>query len=133
MKLRYFGLLFSVLFIAGCSEANLPQSQVPVEQKLIAPIEQSVETENQTATQEKVEIKKKVEGIKVEIKKETPASVPLSNDNTYINSAGNEVHSPAFAPSIPVGASARCRDGSYSFSQSRRGTCSHHGGVEEWY
>ncbi len=59
-------------------------------------------------------------------------SVPLSNDNYYTNSAGNEIHSPAYAPSQPAGASARCRDGTYSFSASRRGTCSHHGGVAEW-
>jgi hypothetical protein len=32
----------------------------------------------------------------------------------------------------PPGASARCRDGSYSFSNTRRGTCSWHGGVAEW-
>ncbi|MGC2234934.1 MAG: DUF3761 domain-containing protein [Pyrinomonadaceae bacterium] len=35
---------------------------------------------------------------------------------------------------IPTsGATARCRDGSLSYSQNRRGTCSHHGGVAEWY
>ena len=27
---------------------------------------------------------------------------------------------------------AVCRDGHYSYSQSRRGTCSHHGGVAYW-
>lgn len=32
----------------------------------------------------------------------------------------------------PEGASAKCRDGTYSFSQTRRGTCSHHGGVAVW-
>lgn len=32
----------------------------------------------------------------------------------------------------PRGASALCKDGTYSFSQSRRGTCSHHGGVAQW-
>ncbi|MFA6602064.1 MAG: DUF3761 domain-containing protein [Candidatus Paceibacterota bacterium] len=26
-----------------------------------------------------------------------------------------------------------CVDQTYSFSQSRRGTCSHHGGVVEWF
>ncbi|AHH17370.1 hypothetical protein DUF 3761 [Nocardia nova SH22a] len=31
------------------------------------------------------------------------------------------------------GATAQCRDGSYSYSQHRRGTCSHHGGVERWF
>lgn len=33
----------------------------------------------------------------------------------------------------PAGATALCRDGTYSFSQSRRGTCSLHGGVARWY
>ena len=56
----------------------------------------------------------------------------LSNNNYYTNTQGNKVHSPAYAPSQPAGASARCRDGTYSFSQSSRGTCSHHGGVDEW-
>jgi hypothetical protein len=58
----------------------------------------------------------------------------LSNNNTYTNSAGNSVHSPAASTngSIPAGATAQCRDGTYSFSQSRSGTCSHHGGVGSW-
>ena len=30
------------------------------------------------------------------------------------------------------GATAQCRDGSYSYSQHRSGTCSHHGGVDRW-
>ena len=38
----------------------------------------------------------------------------------------------AFAGSAPAGATARCRDGTYSFSQHRSGTCSHHGGVAVW-
>ena len=39
---------------------------------------------------------------------------------------------PVRVPRYPSGASAVCRDGSVSFSASRRGTCSHHGGVAEW-
>jgi len=39
---------------------------------------------------------------------------------------------PGSNSSAPQGATARCRDGSYSFSQPRRGTCSHHGEVAEW-
>ncbi len=35
--------------------------------------------------------------------------------------------------SIPAGATAKCNDGTYSFSQHRQGTCSHHGGVAVWY
>ena len=33
----------------------------------------------------------------------------------------------------PAGASARCRDGTLSYSTSRRGSCSGHGGVLEWF
>lgn len=36
------------------------------------------------------------------------------------------------APRHPSGASAICRDGTYSYSGSRRGTCSWHGGVAQW-
>ena len=42
-------------------------------------------------------------------------NVPLSNNNSYINVDGNEVHSPAYALSVPKGATAVCRDGTYSF------------------
>jgi hypothetical protein len=58
----------------------------------------------------------------------------LTSHRHYTNSAGTEVHSPAKSThdQVPAGASAKCRDGSYSFSQHRRGTCSHHGGVSIW-
>lgn len=39
---------------------------------------------------------------------------------------------PVQQESVPAGASAICRDGTYSYSQNRRGTCSHHGGVAKW-
>jgi hypothetical protein len=50
----------------------------------------------------------------------------------YRNSRGNCVPRPVRANRPPAGATAQCRDGTYSFSQSRRGTCSHHGGVARW-
>jgi len=50
----------------------------------------------------------------------------------YTNSAGQRVQSPTKASTVPSGATAQCRDGSYSFSQNHRGTCSHHGGVAKW-
>lgn len=58
----------------------------------------------------------------------------LIESGSYINSAGVQVHRPAHTDTgaPPPGASAQCRDGSYSFSMSRRGTCSHHGGVARW-
>jgi|SRR5580692_11062143 len=51
---------------------------------------------------------------------------------TYMNSKGETTKRPENCSSAPQGATAQCRDGSYSFSQSRRGTCSHHGGVAKW-
>jgi uncharacterized protein DUF3761 len=38
----------------------------------------------------------------------------------------------AAGSSDPAGATAKCKDGSYSKSQHRSGTCSSHGGVAEW-
>jgi hypothetical protein len=51
---------------------------------------------------------------------------------TYVNSQGQTVERPENCSAAPQGATAQCRDGSYSFSQSHRGTCSHHGGVAKW-
>lgn len=51
----------------------------------------------------------------------------------YTNKYGNRVQSPTIYNSKTAGATALCRDGTYSFSQNRRGTCSHHGGVAIWY
>ena len=36
-------------------------------------------------------------------------------------------------PSGPNGATAKCRDGTMSFSAHRSGTCSRHGGVAQWF
>lgn len=51
-------------------------------------------------------------------------------DGYYENVDGNCVRRPG---DDPDGATARCNDGTYSYSQNRRGTCSGHGGVDEWY
>jgi Protein of unknown function (DUF3761) len=58
----------------------------------------------------------------------------LLSHRHYKAKDGHEVHSPAKSThdQVPAGASAKCRDGTYSFSQHRRGTCSHHGGVGSW-
>jgi uncharacterized protein YraI len=63
-----------------------------------------------------------------------PTAPPQRSGTGYVNSRGEWVPSPTRTAndSAPAGASARCRDGSYSFSRSRSGTCSHHGGVAQW-
>ncbi|KKP38450.1 MAG: sh3 type 3 domain protein [Candidatus Peregrinibacteria bacterium GW2011_GWF2_33_10] len=60
------------------------------------------------------------------------APQPTNEIKYYTNSKGNTIQSPTYYNSAPSGATAKCNDGTYSFSQSRRGTCSHHGGVAQW-
>jgi hypothetical protein len=50
----------------------------------------------------------------------------------YLNRSGHWVHRPVHANRVPAGATAHCQDGTYSFSEHHRGTCSYHGGVESW-
>lgn len=40
---------------------------------------------------------------------------------------------PAAKGAGPQGATAKCRDNTYSQSRDHRGACSHHGGVATWY
>lgn len=65
-----------------------------------------------------------------------PANPPSTHSGSctggYINVDGNCIPSPSYSPSAPAGASAQCRDGTYSYSAHRRGTCSSHGGVATW-
>ena len=60
----------------------------------------------------------------------TVTNAPSCESGYYKNVDGNCIKSPG---SNSNGASAKCRDGSYSYSQHRQGTCSHHGGVAQWY
>ncbi len=53
------------------------------------------------------------------------------NNRYYVNVSGHLVHSPSCGQEH-LRPTADCRDGSVSFSEHRRGTCSHHGGVAHW-
>jgi Protein of unknown function (DUF3761) len=63
-----------------------------------------------------------------------PDESDLDNHQTYRKRNGETVHSPAHTRSgkAPTGATAQCRDGTWSFSRHRSGTCSRHGGVATW-
>ncbi|WP_329066878.1 DUF3761 domain-containing protein [Amycolatopsis sp. NBC_01480] len=58
-----------------------------------------------------------------------PTTPAACGSDYYRNSSGACVHRPS---SNPSGATAQCKDGSYSYSQHRSGTCSGHGGVKQW-
>jgi Protein of unknown function (DUF3761) len=88
------------------------------------------------------EIKKTAPDEVVVEKKESPkVTVPSPSvinvsescgSDYYRNVDGKCVHRPQALPSAPSNATARCRDGTYSYSQNHRGTCSRHGGVASW-
>jgi outer membrane biosynthesis protein TonB len=63
--------------------------------------------------------------------KPRPTASSCAGD-VYTNSDGNCVHRPTSSPSESGGATAKCKDGQYSYSQHRQGTCSGHGGVANW-
>ena len=64
-----------------------------------------------------------------------PNEQELDRHGHYENRMGKTVHQPAKSLSggVPTGATAQCRDGTYSFSQHRGGTCSSHGGATKWF
>jgi hypothetical protein len=64
-----------------------------------------------------------------------PDESTLDRHGHYVSrSDGQSVHQPARTRdgSKPPDATARCRDGTWSFSHTHRGTCSRHGGVANW-
>ena len=55
--------------------------------------------------------------------------LPECKRGYYKNVSGRCVKRPSRSP---AGATAKCRDGTYSYFQHASGTCSHHGGVARW-
>jgi uncharacterized protein DUF3761 len=60
--------------------------------------------------------------------KSTPAATttPASSGSAM---SGGSMSGPAATAGAPAGATAKCKDGTYSMSKTHSGTCSHHGGV----
>jgi len=63
-----------------------------------------------------------------------PAAAPAASTPAAAKSSTASKSAPTAAASNtdPTGATAKCKDGTYSKSQHRSGTCSSHGGVAEW-
>ena len=56
---------------------------------------------------------------------------------TWLAAAALAIAAPLFTGAVaaqaPKGATAKCKDGTYSFAKTHSGACSRHGGVAEWY
>jgi hypothetical protein len=63
-----------------------------------------------------------------------PGTALAQSTRQYYRSVdGSEVHGPTTQKSSQYGReTAICEDGTHSYSHHHRGTCSRHGGVEEW-
>lgn len=95
--------------------------------------EEKIEAEAQAEPEEVVTTPSTMAETKSVTAAETTTPVTNAPNGTYVNVDGNTVARPYVAPSKPDGATAKCRDGTYSFSQNRSGTCSGHDGVATWY
>lgn len=54
-----------------------------------------------------------------------------SKKTYYYNSRGEKISTPT--TDQRSGATAKCKDGTFSYSKTRKGTCSGHKGVSIWY
>lgn len=75
-----------------------------------------------------------IHGNTIRLENQTVSAIPKTDSkNTTYKSTSKTDSKTGGENSNPPGATAKCRDGSLSYSQHRRGTCSHHGGVAIWY
>ena len=63
---------------------------------------------------------------------QTPVTTTKQSTNNP-NPTSSKTSGPVVSETgAPAGSTAKCKDGTYSFSKTRSGTCSRHGGVAEW-
>src|SRR5690349_18040721 len=105
-KVKKAGIVLGTLFVISALSSSPTTTQ-----KTTNP----TNTYSSPVVQQQVE--PSVQPTPVEIQKPVQPTVnnsDLSNDNYYVNTYGNEVHSPAYSNTVPAGATARCGDGTYS-------------------
>ncbi len=117
--------------------APLPKLEVKtVTEKQVVGFEtKTINDENlfqgETAVRQEGQLGEKVLEYEIKYSDGTETSRRLLSENIAIQPIAKIIANGTKA-AIPYGASALCSDGTYSFSQHRSGTCSHHGGVAQW-
>jgi hypothetical protein len=136
-KLRLAAVLGTLSLLAACGP--LPADSVPA--KPVAPVVSTVASPSDTATSSPtpaapdtfpVVPATTAPPVSTHTNAAPPPQPAACAADEYRNVDGVCVHRPEQANQPPAGATAQCNDGSYSFSQHRQGTCSHHGGVRRW-
>jgi len=129
MKKIVLFIIFSLFLLSGCTSSTPPLDHILRNDRSAQAVEATT-----TPDKDLIDNTSNKKGADHQISnKDGNVDIEAAPNGTYTNVDGNEVARPYVAPSLPVGVSAICRDGSYSFSQHRQGTCSGHGGVAEWY
>jgi hypothetical protein len=119
--LGIIGVILGLTIVGGIANNAAPQPQV-----------ESITTHAVTPTPSPIPVLSPVPSATPSASASVQVGGGLSDDNYYENVNGETIHSPVYSDQVPSGATAICGDETYSFSQSRRGTCSHHGGVTQW-
>jgi hypothetical protein len=92
----------------------------------------------ETATAAPAASAKTASASKASTKAKTTATAPAASATAPKTSADAGTRLPekpvtAAPAGAPEGATAKCKDGTFSHSKTHSGTCSRHGGVAEWY
>jgi hypothetical protein len=104
-----------------------------VAQRLAAERRHEAEVHEAEADRREAQSRKAVEREAEQHEVQSHETSSTCTNGTYVNSAGNTVCKPEESSTgPPAGATAECTDHTYSFSESRSGTCSSHGGVARW-
>lgn len=147
-KLKRFssGFLMLVLLfsLSGCTDyagnVDVQSADQVIEQSVVEgevavdPVIEVAPSEVPVVKSTKVELPTKViqKSVVTQPVEEKQVVEPVGEVNHYVNVDDDTIQSPTYYPSEPAGATARCGDGTYSFSAHRSGTCSHHDGVASW-
>ena len=122
----------------GCALSPITTADLmnvpPAEEEQEQPVKSKQQAKNKQPKQSKQSVQSKQPSQDQQSTPSNDGAGGLSNNKYYKNVDGIDVHSPAYSTdgSVPEGVTSQCADGTYSFSQHRRGTCSSHGGVSQW-